>query len=249
MSAARRLPPLAPALALATLLCTGPAGAAGDSGPWTRAGERGEVISIDPTTQRATVSGADGTNRPLWDGVHRLEDGRTLIMRAGVVVQDVDMSASKREPMRIEDDAEGVSPCLALTRRVCGLKAECGSTHACGLAQQLLRFEEDERQERPDIEPQTVLRQCRDALSNPTSFPGCPANATLSEDSPCRSLLRRVCGKANECAEAPACRAARQLGEMEIEERLSAAQPELNPRAAGQCTQALLDKNFFLPCR
>jgi hypothetical protein len=36
---------------------------------------------------------------------------------------------------------------------------------------------------------------------------------------------------------------------MEVEERLSAAQPELNPRAAGQCTQALLDKDFFLPCR
>ena len=32
-------------------------------------------------------------------------------------------------------------------------------------------------------------------------------------------------------------------------ERLSAADPELNPRAAGQCTQALLDKDFFLPCR
>jgi hypothetical protein len=223
--------------------------AAGDPEPWSRAGDRGEAISIDPSTQRATITGADGTARPLWDGVHRLRDGRTLIIRSGVVVQDADMSASRREPLRTDEDSEAVSPCTALSRRCCGLKGECESAEACHLARQLLRFEEEERQDRPDIPPQTVLRQCRDALSSPATFPGCPANATLSEDSPCRSLLRRVCGKANECADSPACKAARQLGDMEIDERLSAAQPELNPRAAGQCTQALLDRDFFLPCR
>jgi len=37
------------------------------------AGERGEAIAIRPGHQRATVTGADGTSRPLWDGVHRLE--------------------------------------------------------------------------------------------------------------------------------------------------------------------------------
>lgn len=239
---------LAPALAAATLLVSAPADA-GAPDPWSGAGERGEAIAIDPATQRATVTGADGTSRPLWDGVHRLEDGRTLIIRSGVVVQDVDMSASKHEPMQIEGDPEAVSPCVALTRRVCGVKGECEKASACYLAKQLQRFEDDERQERPDIAPQTILRQCRDALSNPTTFPGCPANAALSDDSPCKALLKRVCGKANECGDGSACKAARQLGDMEIDERLSAAQPELNPRAAGQCTQALLDKDFFLPCR
>lgn len=237
------------ALVAGLVLGTTAAWAAGDADAWSRAGERGEAIRIDPSTQRATVTGSDGTSRPLWDGVHRLEDGRTLIIRSGVVVQDVDMSASKREPLRIQEDAEAVSPCVALTRRVCGLKSECESANACGLARQLQKFEDEERHERPDIAPQTILRQCRDALSNPTIFPGCQANATLSDDSPCKALLRRVCGKANECGSAPPCKAARQLGEMEIDERLSAAQPELNPRAAGQCTQALLDKDFFLPCR
>lgn len=245
---AHYLAALAPALAAATLLVGAPADA-GAPDPWSRAGERGEAIAIDPATQRAIITGADGTSRPLWDGVHRLEDGRTLIIRSGVVVQDADMSASKHEPMRIEDSGDTVSPCVALTRRVCGLKDECGRADPCELAQQLRKFEDEERQERPDIAPQTILRQCRDALSNPATFPGCPANAALSEDSPCRSLLRRVCGRANECGETPACKAARQLGDMEVEERLSAAQPELNPRAAGQCTQALLDKDFFLPCR
>ena len=249
MSPSRCLAPVVPALALAALLFTDPVGAAGDAGPWSRAGERGEPISIDPSTQRATITGADGTSRPLWDGVHRLEDGRTLIIRSGVVVQDVDMSASKHEPMQIEAGPEAVSPCVALTRRVCGVKGECEKASACELAKQLQRFEDEERQERPDIPPQTVLRQCRDALSNPTTFPGCPANAALSDDSPCKALLKRVCGKANECGDGSACKAARQLGDMEIDERLSAAQPELNPRAAGQCTQALLDKDFFLPCR
>lgn len=249
MSPARCLIPVASVLALAPLLFAPAAAAADDPDPWSRAGGRGEAIRIDPSTQRATITGADGSRRPLWDGVHRLEDGRTLIIRSGVVVQDVDMSASRHEPLRIDEDPQGVSPCVTLGRRVCGIRGECESGEACQLARQLLRFEEEERQDRPDIPPQTVLRQCRDALSNPTTFPGCPANVALSEDSPCRSLLRRVCGKANECSDTPACRAARQLGDMEIDERLSAAQPELNPRAAGQCTQALLDRDFFLPCR
>lgn len=248
MPAARRLATLAPALA-AALLAGVPAEAAGPPAAWSREGERGEAIAIDPATQRATITGPDGLRRPLWDGVHRLEDGRTLIIRSGVVVQDVDMSTSKHEPLQIEEDAEAVSACVALMRRCCGVKGECEKAAACDLAKQLKRFEDEERQERPDIPPQTVLRQCRDALSNPTTFPGCPANAGLSEDSPCRSLLRRVCGKANECAQAPACKAAHQLADMEVDERLSASQPELNPRAAGQCTQALLDKEFFLPCR
>jgi hypothetical protein len=231
------------------LVGAAPPTTAAEPGPWTRAGERGEAITIDPRTQRATVMPQDGSGRPLWDGVHRLEDGRTLIIRSGVVVQDVDMSASKREPLQIEEDAGAVSPCVTLTRRVCGVRGDCAQAEPCELAQQLLRFEYEERAERPDIPPQTVLRQCQDALSNPTSFPGCPANAALSEDSPCRSLLRRVCGKTNECADQTGCKAARQLADMEIEERLSSAQPQLNPRAAGQCTQALLDKDFFLPCR
>ena len=197
-----------------------------------------------------TVTGADVVNCSFQsllqsDLAAALDDA----VRSGVVVEDVDMSASRHEPLRIDEDPQGVSPCVTLGRRVCGIRGECESGEACQLARQLLRFEEEERQDRPDIPPQTVLRQCRDALSNPTTFPGCPANVALSEDSPCRSLLRRVCGKANECSDTPACRAARQLGDMEIDERLSAAQPELNPRAAGQCTQALLDRDFFLPCR
>jgi len=240
---------LACAFAAGFLLAEHPARAAGEPAPWSRATERGGAIAIDPSSHRATITGPDGAARPLWDGVHRLEGGRTLTIRSGIVVEDVDISASRHEPMRIHPDAEGVSACLALTRRVCGVRGECEGGSACGLTRQLLRFEEEERQERPDLPPQTVLRQCRDALSNPATFPACPANEMLSEDSPCRSLLRRVCGKANECSDAPACKAARQLGDMEVEERLSAAQPELNPRAAGQCTQALLDKEFFLPCR
>jgi len=231
------------------LLSLSPVRAADDPGAWSRATQQGRAITIDPRTHRATVSGADGQDRPLWDGVHRLDDGRTLIIRSGVVVEDVDMSASRHAPMVIHEDADSVSPCVALGRRVCGLNGECAEAAACGLARQLLRFEEEERRERPDIPPQTVLRQCRDALNNPATFPGCPANAALSEDSPCRALLRRVCGKDNQCGGTPACKAATQLADMEIEERLSAAQPELNPRSAGQCTQALLDQDFFVPCR
>lgn len=221
-----------------------------DGRGWSRSTPQGAAIAIDPITSKATITGANGTRTPLWDGVHRLDDGRTLTVRSGVVVPDVDMSSMRRDAVPpIEEDPSSVSPCVALVRRCCGLKGECAGQTPCDLAGQLMQFETEERRERPGTPPSVVLQQCRDALTSPTIFPACAANARLTEDSPCTALLRKVCGRVEECGRAESCRAAHQLADMEVSERMSAAHPELDPRAAGQCTQALLDKEFFLPCR
>lgn len=223
---------------------------AADGPGWTRSTSQGAAIAVDPATNKATITSANGSRAPLWDGVHRLDDGRTLTVRSGVVVPDVDMSAMRHEPAPpIAEDPMAVSPCVALVRRTCGVQGECAGQTACDLAGQLMQFETEERRERPGSSPTIALQQCGDALSNPTTFPVCTANAKLTEDSPCMSLLRKVCGRAEECGRADPCRAAHQLADMEVNERMSAAHPELDPRAAGQCTQALLDREFFVPCR
>jgi hypothetical protein len=216
--------------------------------PWSRTTDQGARISIDAASNKATITRPDGVERQLWDGVHRLEDGSTLTVRGGIVVEDADMSASKREPPPLVQDPGTVSPCVTLSRRVCGVNRECASSAGCVLASQLLQFEQDERTERPGATP-SVLFQCREALTNPATFPACPSNVVIAEDSPCRSLIRRVCGLTDGCRESRACRAAHQLAEMELQERLQSMDPEVNPPAATQCTQALLENRFFAPCR
>jgi hypothetical protein len=235
---------------LAALSVPPVAAIAADGPGWTRSTSQGAAIAVDPATNKATITGADGSRAPLWDGVHRLDDGRILTVRSGVVVPDVDMSSTRHEPAPpLLADPAGVSPCVALVRRCCGIKGECAGQKPCDLAGQLMQFETEERRERPSATPTIALQQCSDALSTPAAFPVCVANAKLTEESPCTSLLRNVCGRNDECARTAPCRAARQLADMEVSERMSAAHPELDPRAAGQCTQALLDREFFVPCR
>jgi hypothetical protein len=241
--------PALPLLLVALLATPASNALAQDGGSWSRSTSQGAAIAIDPATNKATIATPNGVRTPLWDGVHRLDDGRTLTVRSGVVVPDVDMSTVRHDPPPVEEDPTAVSPCVALVRRACGVKGECAGQTPCDLAGQLMQFETEERRERPATPPTVVLQQCRDALTSPTTFPVCAANAKLTEDSPCTALLRKVCGRSDECGRADACRAANQLADMEVSERMSAAHPELDPRAAGQCTQALLDKEFFLPCR
>jgi hypothetical protein len=241
----------APFISLVAVLSLAPATTfAQPAAGWSRSTSQGAAISIDQATNKATITGPNGTQTPLWDGVHRLEDGRSLTVRSGVVVPDVEMSSTRHDLVPpIAEDPTGVSPCVALVRRACGIRGECAGQTACDLAGQLMQFETEERRERPGTPPTVLLQQCRDALTNPTSFPACAANAKLTEESPCTALLRKVCGRVEECGRAEPCRAAHQLADMEVSERMSAAHPELDPRAAGQCTQALLDREFFVPCR
>ncbi len=66
--------------------------------------------------------------------------------------------------------------------------------------------------------------------------------------SPCERLLRRVCGLSQECGSAKACDPARQLLEMEQQERKANDSPNYMTHASGQCQEADQDKAFFVSC-
>lgn len=66
--------------------------------------------------------------------------------------------------------------------------------------------------------------------------------------SPCERLVRRVCGLSQECSSVQACEPARQLLEMEQQERKANDNPNYMTHASGQCQEADQDKAFFVSC-
>jgi hypothetical protein len=66
--------------------------------------------------------------------------------------------------------------------------------------------------------------------------------------SPCEKLVRRVCGEDEQCAQQDGCSAARQLLEMEQQERAADPTPNRMTYASGQCQEADRDRQFFASC-
>ena len=66
--------------------------------------------------------------------------------------------------------------------------------------------------------------------------------------SPCEQLVRFVCGRQDQCMTAESCTLARQLLDMEREERAASRNRNLMTFTSGQCMQAQDDREFFLPC-
>ena len=52
---------------------------------WSSDLQGGGTVSVDPDTRRATIT-RDGVTSPLWNGVHRLQDGSAMIINNGEVV-------------------------------------------------------------------------------------------------------------------------------------------------------------------
>ena len=95
---------------------------------WATRLETGAGVRVDPSTNRAVVNWR-GAETQLWDGIHRLEDGSTLIVRDGRVVPNENILQARRAPgpETTPSDWEGVpiagySPCEQLVRKVwrCG---------------------------------------------------------------------------------------------------------------------------------
>ena len=53
---------------------------------WTSELSRGGHIEVDPATNKPWISTPEGAHVPLWNGVHRLQDGSTVTVREGVMV-------------------------------------------------------------------------------------------------------------------------------------------------------------------
>lgn len=216
--------------------------------PWQGRLQGGAEVTVDPETRRATGV-IDGQERPLWDGVHRLEDGSTVIVRDGVAVPTEPMY----ERWQREDEPEAIYAgrfCNQLVRKTCGFDEACSAHAACLRARTLLTDEMREQRQSPSAGvqyPQTAASErCRTALDDP-AFPACASLDAASGDSRCRDLVVRVCGAGNECAGSQACDAAQQLQGLETQERLTNADPAALSRTGQQCLEAM-NNSFFAPC-
>jgi hypothetical protein len=191
----------------------------------------------------------DGGTAPLWDGAHQLENGSVVIVRDGTIVPTEGMLETwVGEP--------GSEPrmrqryCEQLVRKVCGFHDECASAQPCALARQLLRIEGEEQRRAPlgsgpyPATPSTS--ECLDALAN-AAFPACRASVPDLKETACKKLVDRVCGADNRCSGSPACNPARQLLQMETEERLESADPDAQTPIGSECEKARSNP-FFTAC-
>lgn len=150
---------------------------------WNAQLESGGRVSVDPTSNRATVT-RDGVSTPLWDGVHRLKDGSVITVRSGQVVPNEQiLRAREQPPQPLTDQAQGwvgtpidgYSPCERLVRSVCGVDQHCGQETACKAAQQLLDMERDERAKSHHPDTMTYSSgQCQEAFKDKEFFRQCP---------------------------------------------------------------------------
>jgi hypothetical protein len=215
---------------------------------WYGRVQGGPEVMVDPDTRRA-VGVIDGQQRPLWDGVHRLEDGSSVIIRDGIAVPTEPMferweGVAKPEPIYAS------RYCNQLVRKTCGFDNACNTAGACLRARTLLGEEAREQRQLTDAGfgyPQTAASECcRDALEDP-EFPACATLAGSTGNSRCRDLVERVCGKDSACDDSQACDAARQLQAMETQERLTNADPSALSLTGRQCLEAMSNA-FFEPC-
>ncbi|NBC12236.1 MAG: hypothetical protein GVY09_02610 [Gammaproteobacteria bacterium] len=211
----------------------------------------GEIV-VEPGSHRA-LREQNGRTRQLWDGVHRLEDGSTVTVRDGVAVPTQDMYRAWRrdaapEPVHAQDW------CKQLMRKTCGFDDACDNAGACLQARSLFAEAQRERRERritrgpgadTDLAPTATAERCRAALSE-AEFPACESLAQ-GGDSRCRELVLQVCGADNACADTRACDAARQLLDLETEERLALDDPGALSNTGQKCMEAM-HNDFFTPC-
>ncbi len=224
--------------------------AVSQGGPWVGTLRDGSMVRIDPATHRALRYTQNGAS-PLWDGTHRLSNGSVIIVKDGVVVPDQTVMDSMAQVPGTSPVAPGRPMCLKLVKKVCGSNNECSDSPACSPARQLLSLENDEVRQL-GIQPGEpglleTARQCREALQNESFFTPCAANARVSKPTPCQELTNKVCGKADQCSDSPACDPARQLFDMETQE-LAASGTDEETETGAQCREALGNEKFFRPC-
>jgi len=203
-----------------------------EEGSWQGALQDGSEISIDPTTNKATRT-FDGESTPLWNGVHRLNNGAVIIVRDGVVVPDQAIIEAQQEQERNRLNAA----CLQLVTKVCGHHNECQSQPACDPARQLLAMERDELNSSWSGASLESSNLCLEALGNEDYFAPCVRRDPREGPSACEQLAASVCGEEDGCAESQGCSAARQLISMERQDLFES--PDGRSRTSMQCREML----------
>lgn len=149
---------------------------------WSAPLKDGGIVTVDPQTNRATVR-RNGVETQLWDGVHQLKDGSTLIIRSGTAVPTQSILRARQLPETPEPPAadpgpgipiSGASPCERLAHRVCGDDQACGTVTACDASRQLLNMERSERKAASNPDVMTAAsKQCLDADKDHAYFVTC----------------------------------------------------------------------------
>ena len=156
---------------------------------WSSTLEDGSTVSVDPDTNRATVN-RNGVKTPLWNGVHRMQDGSSLIVNRGIAVPTETIIESRRlPPPEIEEwedvNIVGYSPCEQLVRQVCGKQDQCANVEACDPARQLLAMEQQERHASSNPNLMTYTSgQCLNAMKDKEYFGICPGPENIEKTSP-----------------------------------------------------------------
>ncbi len=215
---------------------------------WSGQLRDGSALQVDPYTRRAQRD-VNGHQVPMWDGVHHLDDGSTVIVRDGIAVPTEQMyQAWEQGPA--PESAYRDRWCDQLVRKACGFDNACNNSAACMRARSLLGDERREQQLAPmqgGAYAQTAASGvCRGALGDP-GFAACGSLEAATGDSRCRDLVTRVCGSEEQCGDTPACDAARQLLAMETDERLVNTDPGALSFTGRQCLDAMR-QSFFAPC-
>jgi hypothetical protein len=144
---------------------------------WNARLSDGSGVEVDASTHRAWRL-EDGRRTPLWDGVHRLEDGSVVIVRDGVAVPNPAMLETWNEalPRRPDVTERESDVCRELVRRVCGEgeaeNATCAGSEPCRLARELLKMSAESLPLEAEIQAESsVGAQCREAMTNPFFAP------------------------------------------------------------------------------
>ncbi|QGU32372.1 hypothetical protein [Thermochromatium tepidum] len=142
---------------------------------WSARLSDGSRVEVDAATRRAwRLDGAQRT--PLWDGVHRLDDGSVVIVRDGVAVPNPEMLETWNEapPHRAREPKQDTAPCLELVSRVCGEggRSDCAGSEPCRLARELLEMSKEPLPLEDEIQAESSIgAQCREAMANPFFTP------------------------------------------------------------------------------
>jgi hypothetical protein len=216
---------------------------------WTAELENGGVISVDTSTNKATIYTDRGTTQ-LWDGTHQLQDGSVVIVRDGVVTSGDTPQPLPAEPHPGPDtvDPATSSTCVELVIKVCGFNGECRDKGSCSAARQLMQLEKDEAWQTGSKGPNETSAKCREALNNGSYFNRCEVVQHSQSPTACERLVTNVCGTGNQCAEAEACGAAQQLLAMETQERLVSRNPDRPTYTSQRCLESMEHTSFFKSC-
>ena len=202
--------------------------------------QQGYELRYDPSTSRVETR-INGAVRPMWDGVHRLENGQVLRIQNGIAVRDETIMKAEPRPRVMR---EQISACEMLARKSCGLGGVCAAGESCRHAQQLVGFyKEAGYSERGRIE-----KQCREALDDMTFFKPCPVPPKSAYGSACSDLVTKSCGSLGQCRQAEGCDLARQLQQMEYDEKLMLLDVKQRTPTTRQCEEVYGDDELFVPC-